>query len=65
MFASENSKAIAYLLTEDGSQADKVSIQFGQTSTQFIQITSGLVAGNNIIISDVSAWEKQQTIDVN
>jgi len=65
MFASENSKAIVYLLTEDGSQADKVNIQFGQTSTQYIQITSGLVAGNNIIISDISAWEKQQTIDVN
>jgi len=65
MFASENSKAIAYLLTEDGSQADKVSIQFGHTSTRYIQITSGLVAGNNIIISDITAWEKQQTIDVN
>ena len=65
MFANEHSEAFAYLLTEDGSQADKVSIHFGQTSTQYIQITSGLTVGNNIIISDVSAWEKQQTISVN
>jgi len=65
MFASENSNAVAYLLTDNGSQAEKVNIHFGQTSTQYIQITSGLVAGNNIIISDVSAWEKQQTISVN
>jgi len=65
MFASEQSEAFVYMLTEDDSQADKVKIHFGQTSTQYIQITSGLVAGNNIIISDVSAWEKQQTISVN
>jgi multidrug resistance efflux pump len=65
MFASEQSEAFVYVLTEDDSQADKVSIHFGQTSTQYIQITSGLVAGNNIIISDVTAWEKQQTISVN
>ncbi len=65
MFASEQSEVFVYMLTEDDSQADKVKIHFGQTSTQYIQITSGLVAGNNIIISDVSAWEKQQTISVN
>jgi len=65
MFASENSKAFTYVLAEDGSQAEKVNIEFGQTSTQYIQITSGLATGNNIIISDVSAWEKQQTISVN
>jgi len=65
MFASENSNAVAYLLTDSGNQAEKVNIHFGQTSTQYIQITSGLAAGNNIIISDVSAWEKQQTISVN
>ena len=65
MFANEHSEAFAYVLTEDGSQADKVRIHFGQTSTQYIQITSGLTVGNNIIISDVSAWEKLQTISVN
>jgi multidrug resistance efflux pump len=65
MFAGEASDAFVYLLAEDGNQASKVAIHFGQTSTQYIQITSGLVAGNNIIISDVSAWENQQTIDVN
>lgn len=65
MFANEQSEAFAYLLTEDGSQADKVKINFGKTSTKYIQITSGLAVGNNIIISDVSAWEKQQSISVN
>ncbi len=65
MFAQEHSENFAYVLREDGSQADKVRIHFGQTSTQYIQITSGLAVGDNIIISDVSAWEKQQTISVN
>ncbi|PKG81499.1 RND transporter [Colwellia sp. 75C3] len=65
MFANEHSESFAYVLTEDGNQADKVSIHFGQTSTQYIQVTSGLALGNNIIISDVSAWEKQQSINVN
>lgn len=65
MFANEQSEAFAYLLAEDGSQADKVKINFGKTSTKYIQITSGLAVGNNIIISDVSAWEKQQSISVN
>jgi HlyD family secretion protein len=65
MFANEDSDAFVYLLTADGSQADKVNIHFGQTSTQYIQITSGLTVGNNIIISDVSAWEKLQSISVN
>lgn len=65
MFANEHSEAFAYVLTEEGNQADKVSIHFGQTSTQYIQVTSGLALGNNIIISDVSAWEKQQSINVN
>jgi len=65
MFAGEDSNASVFLLAADGNQANKVNIHFGQTSTQYIQITSGLVAGNNIIISDVSAWENQQTIDVN
>jgi len=65
MFAGEDSEAFVYQLAADGTKASKVNIHFGQTSTQYIQITSGLVAGNNIIISDVSAWENQQTIDVN
>jgi multidrug efflux pump subunit AcrA (membrane-fusion protein) len=65
MFASENKKAFVYSLAEDGNQADKVNIHFGQTSTQYIQITSGLTVGNKIIVSDVSAWENQQTISVN
>jgi HlyD family secretion protein len=65
MFANEDSDAFAYVLTAEGNQADKVKIHFGQTSTQYIQIISGLVAGNNIIISDVTVWEKLQSISVN
>ncbi|KGJ90530.1 efflux RND transporter periplasmic adaptor subunit [Thalassotalea sp. ND16A] len=65
MFANGFSEATVYLLDKDGEVANKKIVKFGQTSTKYIQIQAGLNAGENIIVSDISAWEQHSIIRLN
>ena len=40
-----------------GGEAVRVPVTFGRASTEQIEITAGLVAGDRIILSDMSRWD--------
>jgi HlyD family secretion protein len=65
MFAKSFGQAQVYLLDTEGNTANRHDVTFGQTSTKYIEIKSGLKAGQNIIVSDVSSFEEHQQIKIN
>lgn len=64
MFAKANQQGLIYVLDEDGTLAERQPVQFGLSSSQFIQIKQGLNAGQRIIVSDASAWDGQTRISI-
>jgi HlyD family secretion protein len=65
MFAKSFGQAQVYLLDAEGETASRHDVTFGQTSTKYIEIKSGLITGQNIIVSDVSSFEEHQQIKIN
>ena len=45
-----------FKLEDGGSRASRTLVQFGRTSVNSIEILGGLSEGDQIIISDMSAW---------
>ncbi|WP_275956928.1 hypothetical protein [Sodalis ligni] len=41
-----------------------MKVNFGQGSADYIQITSGLRAGDKIILSDSTAWQGADRIEI-
>ena len=65
VFASENTQAYVYRVDNNSKTAQRVKVEFGQVSTNTVEILSGLKAGDRIIISDQSAWEQHAEIILN
>ena len=65
MFAKSYGDSHVYLLDRNGDIANRHSVTFGKSSNNFIEIKTGLTLGQEIIVSDVSAWETHQQIRIN
>jgi HlyD family secretion protein len=65
MFAKSYGDSQVYLVGSNGDLANKHSVTFGKSSNTFIEIKNGLTLGQEIIVSDVSAWETHQQIRIN
>lgn len=62
--AQENSSGVAFRLDKGGSTATRVPVQFGRASASTIEIRSGLTPGDDVIVSDTSALEKHERIQI-
>lgn len=47
-----------FKLSADGKQASRVQVLLGRTSNDRVQIAEGLLPGDHIIVSDMSAWRR-------
>lgn len=65
MFSQSGSSADVYVLANDGSSAIKQEVSFGQMSTKYIEIKTGISAGQSIIVSDGTKWQQHQQIRLN
>jgi len=65
MYAKASTTSSVYQLDQENEIAKRRQVNYGQVSTQYIQITSGLKAGDTIIVSDSSVWEQHQQIQIN
>lgn len=65
MFAKSFGDTSVYLVNPADNTAKKHTVSFGQASTNYIEIKSGLAAGQAIIVSDVSNWDTHQKIQIN
>ena len=65
MFAKSYGDSHVYLIDSNGDLANKHGVIFGKSSNTYIEIKGGLSLGQEIIVSDVSAWETHQQIRIN
>ena len=61
-YASPDSVMTLFRLTDGGRAAVPVRVRFGAASDQYIQIASGLSAGTQVIVSDVSSFAGDRRI---
>jgi HlyD family secretion protein len=57
MQVQPESKSQVFKLVKGGSEAVRVPVEFGRSSPTVIEIVSGLNVGDEIIVSDMSAWD--------
>jgi HlyD family secretion protein len=54
-----------FKVIEGGSHAVRVPVETGAMSVNSVEIVQGLVPGDEIILSDTSAWEDNDRIRLN
>lgn len=64
-YGQPNSKVEIFKLSEDGTEAERVPVQLGKSSVSTIEIRSGLNPGDQVILSDTSAWDNQKSLRLN
>ena len=64
VFGKANSEATLFKIEPDGKSAVRVKVQFGAASVNQIQIKSGLQPGDKVILSDMSAYERVDRINL-
>ncbi len=56
-FGQENGQVSLFKISPDHSEANRVSVQFGKSSVNSIEVVSGLDVGDEVILSDMSNWD--------
>ncbi len=56
-FGQANQRVSIFKVSADGDFADRVTIQLGANSVNDIEVSEGLVAGDVVILSDMSRWD--------
>lgn len=64
-FGQSDSSISLFRLTEDGREAIRVPVRLGRSSVNDIEITEGLVPGEQVILSDTPAWDDHDRIQLN
>ncbi len=61
-FAQAHAAQSLYRLTDGGGRAARVVARLGEASVNQIQVVDGLQAGDQIIVSDTSAFSSHETV---
>ena len=61
-FGQENATVTLFKLAPNEQDASRVTVKFGKASVNFIEVTSGLNAGDKVILSDMSAYDQFERI---
>jgi len=61
-FGQDQSVVGLFKLTSDGSTAERVQVKLGRSSVNTIEILSGLKVGDQVILSDMSAYDSYDRI---
>lgn len=64
-YIQPNSTVGIYKLDSKGMQAKRIPVQLGLSSVNYVQVLDGLQEGEQIIISDTSAYAEHETILLN
>ena len=65
-YGSPESSVGLFKVSEDGSEADLVTVRLGRSSVNYIEVMPGsnLVVGDSVIISDMSNWDSQTRLRI-
>ncbi len=61
-YCQPNSKCEMFKLVEAGKAAIKIPVELGRTSVNTIELVGGLQVGDQVILSDTSAWDSVDRI---
>ncbi|HSN71664.1 MAG TPA: HlyD family efflux transporter periplasmic adaptor subunit [Steroidobacteraceae bacterium] len=64
-YGQPNSTVSLFKLVDGGASAVRVSVQLGRSSVNAIEIIQGLEPGEQLILSDTSAWDEYDRIRLN
>ena len=62
--APENTPGTLFKVNAKGDAAESVKVVFGRASATAIEIRSGLAPGDQVIVSDSSAWDRSDHIRI-
>jgi HlyD family secretion protein len=64
-YGQPNSTITLFKLVDEGTYAVRVPVKLGKTSVNQVEILEGLVPGDEVILSDTSAWDDVDRIRLN
>jgi HlyD family secretion protein len=64
-FGQENNTVGMFRLVNGSAEAVRTSVKLGKSSVNTIEILSGLKPGDQVILSDTSAWDAHERIRLN
>ncbi len=64
-FGQAESNVSLFLLTPNGSEASRVTVELGRTSVRTVEVRSGLREGDEVILSDTSRWSDEERLRIN
>ena len=50
---------------DDSGIATRVQVRLGRTSVNQVEVLDGLLPGDQIIVSDISAWDRHDRLKIN
>ena len=56
-YGQESSAVSLFKLLEDAETAQRVNMSLGRASVNTIEVKSGLAEGDQVVLSDMSAWD--------
>jgi multidrug resistance efflux pump len=62
VFGQSNSSVGLFRVSADGNMAERVRVRLGRGSVNTIEILEGLVAGDRVILSDMSQWDDEDRL---
>ncbi|HUP05067.1 MAG TPA: HlyD family efflux transporter periplasmic adaptor subunit [Bryobacteraceae bacterium] len=65
VFGQENATVQIFKMDPDGKYAQKVKVTFGRASVNTIEVKSGLMPGDRVILSDMSQYDAYDRIRLN
>lgn len=64
-FGQEKSQVGIFKLDAEGSYAARTQVKLGRSSVNTIEVVSGLVPGDKVILSDMAQWDANDRIKLN
>jgi len=61
-YGSPESTVGLFRVSDDGSEATRVTVRLGRASVNTVEVLNGLAVGDSVIISDMSQWDNQPRI---
>lgn len=59
-----NSTVGLFKIVDDGKEAERVQVQLGRVSVNQVEILKGLDVGDKVILSDMSAWDNYDRVQL-
>lgn len=64
LHTKDNAPLSLFKVSEDGKSAHRINVTLGHISNDRVEIAEGLVPGDHVVVSDMSAWRHYRTLQL-